>query len=186
MFTRKKIIIIVLVVLTLGIAWIFYRKYREAKKLKIGNVTLAPSPKISDANDIINILKKGLLLEGEVEIRNFSGKKYTLNQLSLDCFLPGTEKIIAEQTNIIQKNIELKDNNVTPIPLNYKVDLLNSLKLFKACGVIPEDATIWKIISNPEEYYQKIDLKKLRIKLAGFIQIEGITLPINLEYPLYE
>ncbi len=186
MLTPKKTILIALIVLTLGIAWVFYRMYRESRKLKIGSISLKPTEKITGAGDIINILKDGLYLEGNVEIRNFSGKDYTLNQLSLDCFIPGTEKIIAEQTNIIEHNIKLENKKVKEIPLKYKVSILNSIKLLKGCGVIPQDATLWGILSNPTEAYKTFDLKKLRIKLKGFIQVEGITLNINMNYPLYE
>lgn len=186
MLKLKNIIILALVVLTLGIAWRYYKKYKEAEKLKIGEIALTPTQKITNISDVINILKNGLNLEGFVEIRNFSSKDYTLNQISLDCYTPTTEKVIAEQTNIIQSNVIIKAKQVTNIPLKYKVDILNAVSLFKECGVIPKDATVWSIIANPVESYKTFDLKKLKIKLKGFIQAEGITLSINESYPLYE
>ena len=186
MFRLRNIIILALVILTLGIAWKYYKKYKEAEKLKIGEIALHPTQKITGINDVISILKNGLNLEGFVEIRNFSGKDYTLNQISLDCFTPNTEKVIAEQTNIIQNDVSIKNKQVTNIPLKYKVDILNAISLFKECGVIPQTATVWSIIANPVESYKSFDLKKLKIKLKGFIQAEGITLSINESYPLYE
>ena len=186
MFKLKNIIIIALIVLTLGIAWRYYKKYKESEKLKIGEIILKPTQKISKISDVITILQNGLNLEGFVEIRNFSGKDYTLNQISLDCFTPTTDKVIAEQTNIIQNDVQIKTKQVTNIPLKYKVDILNAISLLKECGVIPTDATVWSIIANPVESYNSFDLKKLKIKLKGFIQAEGINLSINEVYPLYE
>jgi hypothetical protein len=36
------------------------------------------------------------------------------------------------------------------------------------------------------EAYKVIELKNLRMKLKGFVQAEGITLPIDQDYNLYE
>jgi hypothetical protein len=186
MLTPKKTIIIVLIVLTLGTAWVFYRLYKESQKLKISSVSLKPTEKISGFSDLLNIFKDGLNLEGSIDIRNFSGKEYTLNQVSLDCFTPVKEKLIAEQTNIIQHDIKIEVKKTTSIPLVYNVSVLNALKLFKECGAIPEDATIWGIITNPAAAWETFSPEKLKIKLKGFLQVQGITLNYNENYPLYE
>jgi len=173
-------------VLTFGIAWKYYKKMRDTEKLKIGETSLKPTKKISNFNDLVDVLQNGLRMKGFIEIRNFSGKDYTLNQISLDCFTPKTEKLIAEQTNIMQSNINLVNRQVTKIPLEYKIDIMSALTLFKESGVIPEDATLWQVITHPGQYWNGIDLKKLMMKFKGFIQAEGITLSVNEEYPLYE
>lgn len=186
MLKLKNIIIIAIVILTFGIAWRYYKKLKDTEKLKIGETSLKSTKKIENFNDLIDVFQNGLRLKGFIEIRNFSGKDYTLNQISLDCFSPKTEKLIAEQTNIIQNNIILQNRQVTNIPLEYKVDIMNALSLFKESGAIPEDATLWQVITKPGTYWAGIDLKKLKMKLKGFIQAEGITLSVNEEYPLYE
>ncbi|MFH2141963.1 MAG: hypothetical protein ABIJ97_06045 [Bacteroidota bacterium] len=186
MLRLKNIIIVAIVILTLGIAWRYYKKYKDSEKLKIGETSLRATKKIENFNDLVDILKNGLLLKGFVEIRNFSGRDYTLNQISLDCFTPKTEKLMAEQTNIIQNNISLKKKQITNIPLEYKIDIMNALSLFKESGVIPEEATLWQVVTHPGQYWSGMDLKKLKMKFKGFIQAEGITLSINEEYLLYE
>nr|MDD2636400.1 hypothetical protein [Bacteroidales bacterium] len=97
-----------------------------------------------------------------------------------------TNSLLAEQTNINPNEIILLPNQITNIPFEFKVDIINSLLLFKECEVIPAEWTIWKIIAHPVEAYKVIELKKLRMKLKGFVQAEGITLPIEQEYNLYE
>lgn len=186
MSTVRNIIIVALVVLTFGIAWRYYKKIKDTEKLKIGETSLRATKKIEKLDDLVDVLQNGLRMKGFIEIRNFSGRDYTLNQISLDCYSPKTEKLIAEQTNIMQNNITLLNRQVTNIPLEYKIDIMNALSLFKESGVIPEDATLWQVITKPGTYWAGIDLKKLSMKLKGFIQAEGITLSVNEEYPLYE
>lgn len=182
----KKIIIVALVILTFGIAWKYYRKYKESDKLKVGEISLKPTKKITEVSDLSEILKNGLELTGFVELKNFSSKDYTLNQINLDCFTPSTEKLIAEQKNILENNIKLEKRKSTNIPLEYKIDIMNALALFKESGVIPEDASLWQVVSKIDQYYNKIQLEKLKMKLKGFIEAEGITLSINQEQSLYE
>ncbi len=186
MINFKKILIIVLAIVTFGIAYKYYKKYKDTEKLKIGETSLHSTKKISNINDLVDVFKNGLLIKGFVEIRNFSGKDYVLNQISIDAFTPNTEKLIAAQTNIIKNNITLKNKQSTNIPIEYKIDIIKTLSLFKESAVIPEDTTLWKVITHPAQYLQDIDLKKLKIKLKGFIEAEGITLDINQEYFLYE
>ena len=186
MFKLKNIIIIVIIILTFGIAWRYYKKYRETDKLKVGAISLKATSEIRGVKDLVTIFKNGLQLKGFVEIRNFSSKDYTINQLSLDCFVPKTSKIIAEQTNIIQNNIKIKAKQSTNIPLEYKINILNALSLFKECGAIPADVTLWQVVSEADKYYKDIDLKKLKMTLKGFIEAEGITLSIDENYPLYD
>lgn len=186
MFRLKNIVILALVIITFGIAWRYYKKYKNSGKLKVGEISLTPTKKLKTFDDLVDIFKDGLKLKGFVSIRNFSSNKYTLNQLNLDCFSPETEKLIAEQTNIMQNNIVLTAKQSTNIPLEYKVDILNTLSLFKESKVIPEEYTVWKIISNPTEAFENIKIKNLKIKLKGFIEAEGITIPINEIVNLYE
>lgn len=186
MLKIKTIIILAIVILTLGIAWKYYKKYRDADKLKIGDTSLKAEKKIENFNDLVSILKNGLILKGFVEIRNFSGRDYSLQQISLDCFTPKTEKLMAEQINILSNNIVLRKNQTTNIPLEYKVDIMSALSLFKESGVIPEGATLWHVITHPGQYWSGIDLKKLRMKLKGFIQAEGFNITVNEDYSLYE
>ena len=70
------------------------------------------------------------------------------------------------------------------IPLEYNIDIFNALSLFKESEVIPTDATIWQVVSQPATYWKSINLRKLKVKLIGFIQAEGITLSINEDYLL--
>lgn len=186
MINFKKILLIVLVMLSLGIAWKFYKKYKDSDKLKIGSTSLKSKQQITNFNDLVNILKNGLLLEGFIEIRNFSSRDYSIKQLSIDCFSPKTEKLIAEQTNILQNKLILAKKQTTNIPLEYKIDIVNALALFKECGLIPEDANLIEIITHPAQYWSDIDLKNLKIKFKGFIQAEGIHININEDYALYE
>jgi len=182
----KNIIIVAIVILSFGIAWKYYKKIKDTDKLKIGGTSLKPTQKLESFNDLLSIFQSGLNMKGFIEIRNFSGKNYTLNQISIDCFSPKTKKLIAEQTNILQKNIMLQNKQTTNIPLEFKINILNALSLFKESGVIPEEATVWQIVTKPATYWSAIDIKKLKIKLQGFIQAEGITLSINEDYPLYD
>lgn len=185
-FNYKKILIIVLVILTLGLGYKYYKKAKDTEKLKIGNLSLKATKKIKDFNDVIDVFKNGMILKGFVQIRNFSGQDYTLNQISIDGFAPISNKLIAEQTNITKHDILLKNKQETNIPLEYKVDILSALSLFKESGVIPEDATLWNIITHPSKYYETTQLNKLKVILKGFIEAEGITLNINQEQLLYE
>lgn len=186
MLKLKNIILIGIVILTFGIAWKFYKKYKDSDKLKIGSTSLKPKQQITNFNDLVNILKNGLVLEGFIEIRNFSSRDYSIKQLSIDCFSPKTEKLIAEQTNILQNKLILAKKQTTNIPLEYKIDIVNALALFKECGLIPEDANLIDVITHPAQYWSDIDLKNLKIKFKGFIQAEGIHLDINEDYALYE
>ena len=186
MLSFKNILIIAIVILTLGIAWKYYKKLRDTKKLKIGETSLRATKKIKDFKELVDVFKNGLKLKGFIGVKNYSSNDYTLNQISINGFSPAKEKLIAEQTNIIQNNIRLKAKQETNIPLEYKVDIVNALSLFKESGVIPEDWTVWKIITHPAQAYNTIDIKKLRMKLKGFIEAEGITLSINEDYYIYE
>jgi alpha-N-acetylglucosamine transferase len=186
MLKPKNIVLIVLVILSLGIAWKFYKKYKDSDKLKIGSTSLKLKQQITNFNDLVHVLKNGLVLEGFIEIRNFSSKDYALNQLSIDCFSPVNEKLIAEQTNILQNTLVLTKKQTTNIPLEYKIDIVNALALFKECGLIPEEATLINIITHPAQYWSGIDLKKLKVKFKGFIQAEGIHLNTDEEYAIYE
>ncbi|PLX05702.1 MAG: hypothetical protein C0596_19080 [Marinilabiliales bacterium] len=186
MVNFKKILILVIVILTFGIAWKYFKKIAGARKLSIGEIILNPEKKISTFSDLVDVFKNGLKLKGYVAIRNFSQNDYTLNQINVDCFTPKTNSLLAEQTNINPNEILLRANQITNIPFEFKVDIINSLLLFKECEVIPQEWTIWKIIQYPVEAYKVIELKKLRMKLKGFVQAEGITLPIDQDYYLYE
>ena len=181
----KKILIIVAVILTLGIAYKYYKKAKDTEKLKLAAVSLKSDKKITDLNDIIDILQNGLILKGFVQIRNFSGQDYTLSQMSIDGFSPMSNKLIAQQTNINKHDIVLKNKQVTNIPLEYKVDVMTALTLFKESGVIPEGTTLWEVITHPAKYYESTNLNKLKIVLKGFIETEGITLNINQEQFLF-
>ena len=186
MVNFKKILILGLVILTCGIAWKYFKKISGAKKISIGEIILKPEKKISTFSDLVDVFKNGLKLTGFVAIRNFSGSTYKLNQINVDCYTPKTNSILAEQTNINANEIVLMPNQITNIPFEFKVDIINSLLLFKECEVIPAEWTIWKIIAHPVEAYKVIELKKLKMKLKGFVQAEGITLPIDQDYNLYE
>jgi type III secretion system FlhB-like substrate exporter len=186
MLSIKRILIIAIVILTFGLAWKFYKKANEAKKLKIGETSLSPTKKIKSINDLVDIFTSGLKLKGFIEIRNFSGKDYTLNQISLDCFSSETEKLIAEQTNIIQNDIVLKAKQTTNIPLEYDVNIINALSIFKESNVIPEDYTVWKIIAHPAKAFEVITIKNLKIKLKGFIEAQKITISVNEIIKPYE
>jgi len=186
MFKLKNIVIIAIVILTFGIAWKYYKKLRETEKLKIGETSLSTTKKVKTFNDLLEIFKNGLKLKGFISVRNFSGQDFTLNQIKLDCFTPQTDKLLAEQTNIIQNNIVLKAKQVTNIPIEYKVDIVKALKLFKESEVIPEDYTVWQIITHPAQAFEIVKMSNLKMKLKGFIQAEGITLSINEKYNLYE
>ena len=181
MINYKKILITILVILTLGLAYKFYKKAKGTEKLKLANISLKSETPIADVNDLIDILQNGWFLKGFVQIRNFSEEDYTLNQMSIDGFLPVSDKVIAEQININQHDIVLKNKEVTNIPLQYKVDVLSALSLFKESGVIPEGTTLWEVITHPAKYYESTNLNKLKIVLKGFIEAEGITININQE-----
>ena len=181
----KKILIIIVVILTLGIAYKYYKKAKDTEKLKLAAVSLKSDKNITDLNDIIDILQNGLILKGFVQIRNFSGQDYTLSQMSIDGFSPMSNKLIAQQTNINKHDIVLKNKQVTNIPLEYKVDVMTALTLFKESGVIPEGTTLWEVITHPAKYYESTNLNKLKIVLKGFIEAEGITLNINQEQFLF-
>ena len=182
----KNIIIVVAVLLTLGIAWKLFRKVKDTDKLKIGDTSLKPTKEIKKFTDLAEIFSSGLKVKGFIEIRNFSGRDYTLSQLNIDCFTPKTETLLAEQTNIIEKNIVLKAKQTTNIPLEYTVNIVNALLMFKESEVLPADATVWQVISQPAQYWKEINMKKLTMKLKGFIVAEGINLSINMDYPLYD
>jgi len=179
MINYKRIFAIIAVILTLGLAYKFYKKAKGVEKLKLSSVSLKSEKKITELNDLIDILQNGLILKGFVQIKNFSGEDYTLSQMSIDGFSPVSNKIIAEQININQHDIILKDKQETHIPLQYKVDVLSALLLFKESGVIPEGTTLWEVITHPAKYYESTNLNKLKIVLKGFIEAEGITININ-------
>jgi len=180
----KNILIIAAVILTFGIAWKYFKKYKDTEKLKIGDTTLKTEKEIKNLNSLVDIFQNGLRVKGFIGIRNFSGRDYTLNQISLDCYSPKTKKLVAEQTNILPGSIVLKNRQETNIPLEYNIDIINALSIFKESDIIPADTTVWQIISKPATYWPGVNLRKLKIKLTGFIQAEGITLSINEDYLL--
>ena len=181
----KKILIIILVILTLGIAYKYYKKAKDTEKLKLASVSLKTENKIDTFGELAEIFQNGLILKGFITVRNFSDQDYQINQLSVDGFTPKTQKNIAQQTNILQNAITVKAKQETAIPLQFKVDAVKALDLFKESGVIPEDYTIWQIITHPLEAYEIIKIDRLKILLKGFIEAEGITLNINQEISLY-
>ena len=69
---------------------------------------------------------------------------------------------------------------------HYTVNIVNALLMFKESEVLPADATVWQVISQPAQYWKEINMKKLTMKLKGFIVAEGINLSINMDYPLYD
>ena len=86
----KHILIIVAVILTFGIAWKFFKRLKDTEKLKLGDTSLKAAKKLESFKDLVDIFTSGFKMKGYIEIRNFSGKDYTLNQLSLDCYSPFT------------------------------------------------------------------------------------------------
>ena len=181
MSSIKKILIIVVVILTLGLAYKYYKKAKDTEKLKLASISLKTENKIDTIGELVEIFQNGLILKGFVSVRNFSDQDYQINQVSIDGFTPKTQKNIAQQTNILQNSITVKAKQETAIPLEFKVDTVKALDLFKESGVIPENFTIWEIITNPLEAYESIKIKNLKILLKGFIEAEGITLNINKE-----
>ena len=182
----KKILIIIFVIITLGAAYKYYKKYKGAEKLKLANVSIKSDKDISDVSDLVDIFQNGLNLTGFIEVKNLSSEDYTLNQLNVDAFAPTSGARIGEQTNFLTSNIILKSKEITNIPISYNVDIMNALALFKESGVIPQDSTLWQVITHPAKYYDAVNLSKLKVKLKGFIEAEGITLNINQDQYLYE
>jgi hypothetical protein len=74
---------------------------KDTEKLKLGDTSLKAAKKLESFKDLVEIFTSGFKMKGYIEIRNFSGKDYTLNQLSLDCYSPKSQKLVAEQTNIL-------------------------------------------------------------------------------------
>lgn len=186
MLNIKKILIIVLVIITLGAAWKYYKKIQGAEKLKVANVVLKTEEPLNDITAIADAFQNGLSLIGFIEVKNLSNQDYTLNQLNVDVFSPTTQTRIGKQTNILQKDIVLKSKQVSNIPIVFNLDIMNALSLFKESGVIPENTTLWQVISHPAKYYESTKLNKLKVKLKGFIEAEGITLNINQDQFLYK
>ena len=186
MSNLKKILLIVLVVITLGFAYKYYKKAKDTGKIKTGELTLKPVNKLDTFGELVEVFQKGMQLKGNIQIRNFSANDYKINQIKIDALTPKTQKKLAEQTNIMQNQITVKAKEETYIPITYKLDAVNALKLFKECEVIPMDTTIWYIITHPVEIFKQININKLKIQLKGFIEAEGITLDINKEQLLYD
>ena len=185
-FNYKKILIIVFIIITLGAAYKYYKKYKGAEKLKIANVSLSSEKPLDSLQSIVDAFQNGLNLTGFIEVKNLSNQDYTLNQLNVDAFTPTTITLIGEQTNFLTSNIILKSKEATNIPISFNVNIMNALSLFKESGVIPQDTTLWQVITHPMKYFDVIDLNKLRVKLKGFIEAEGITLSINQDQNLYQ
>jgi hypothetical protein len=185
-FNIKKILLIVVVILTLGLAYKYYKKVKDTGKIKTGELTLKASNKIDTFGELAEIFQKGILLKGNVQIRNFSSNDYQINQVKIDAFTPKTQNKVAEQINILQNQITVKAKQETLIPIKFKLDAVNALTLFKECEVIPTDTTLWYIATHPLEIFKKIELKNLKVLLKGFIEAEGITLDINKEQLLYD
>ena len=186
MSNLKKILIIAVVILTFGLAYKYYKKAKDAGKIKTGELTLKAENKIDTFGELADAFQKGILLKGTIQIRNFSSQDYKINQINIDALSPNTKKKIATQTNIMSSSITVKAKQETLIPINYKLDAVNALNLFKECEVIPMDTTIWNIITHPVKIFSDIKLSKLKILLKGFIEAEGITLDINKEQLLYD
>jgi len=182
----KKILIIVFVIITLGAAYKYYKKYKGAEKLKIANVSLKTEKSLDDIESIVDAFQNGLNLTGFIEVKNLSNEDYTLNQLNVDAFAPTTQTRIGEQTNFLTNNVILKSKEITNIPISYNVDIMNALALFKESGVIPQESTLWQVITHPAKYYDAVNLNKLKVKFKGFIEAEGITLNINQDQYLYQ
>ncbi|PLX06023.1 MAG: hypothetical protein C0596_16145 [Marinilabiliales bacterium] len=180
----KNILIIVAVILSFGIAYKLYKRLKDTEKLKLGATSLKAAKKLESFSDLKDIFINGFAMKGYIEVRNFSDKDYTIDQLSLDCYSPKSNKLVAEQTNILPKSVVLKSRQTTNIPLEYNVDLINSLSLFKESDLIPADTTVWQIVTEPSKYCGQINLRNLKVKLIGFIQAEGITLSVNEDYLL--
>lgn len=190
MKVRRKHIIITAIIITLiavgFIAYKLYKKYKEAEKLTIGNISLSPEKPLNNAQNLLEALQSGLSLTGTITIKNFSDKNFILSQAKLDCLSPETEKTIAEQSNIQSENITITKKSDSQIPLKYKVNLINILPLFRESGLIPKDKTLWQIIANFSQYATEINIRNLQFILRGFIEAEGITLKINQTIKPYD
>ena len=185
-FRLKKILIIVAVILTLGLAYKYYKKAKDSGKIKTGELTLKPENKIDTFGELAEVFQSGIKLKGNIQIKNFSSQDYKINQISIDAFTPKTKKKLASQTNIMGSSIIVKAKQETSIPISYKLDVANILNLFKDCEAIPMDTTIWEIITHPIKIFSELKLRNLKILLKGFIEAEGITLDINQEQALYD
>lgn len=190
MKVRRKHIIITAIIITLiavgFIAYKLYKKYKESEKLTIGNISLSPEKPLNNAQNLLDAIKSGLSLTGTITIKNFSSKNFILSQAKLDCLSPQTEKTIAEQTNIQSENITITKKTETKIPLQYKVNLINIIPLFRESQLIPKDKTLWQIIANFSQYATEINIRNLQFILRGFIEAEGITLKINQTIKPYD
>ena len=78
-FKLKKILIIVAVILTLGLAYKYYKKAKDTGKLKTGELTLKPENKIDTLGELVNVFKNGLLLKGNIQVKNLSSQDYTIS-----------------------------------------------------------------------------------------------------------
>ena len=83
MSNLKKILLIVLIVITLGFAYKYYKKAKDSGKIKTGELTLKLINKIDTFGELAEIFQKGLLLKGNIQIRNFSGNDYKINQVKM-------------------------------------------------------------------------------------------------------
>jgi hypothetical protein len=185
---KGHIIAIIISVITIGIGLVslrLYKKYKDTDKVKISDVVVIAEDIPKTWKDLQNILTKGFILKGYVILRNFSNHDYSLNQVSLDCYSPKSGKLIAEQTNIIGNDVIIKKKTTTKLPLQYTVDVLNTFPLFKECNIIPEDKSLWQIVSHPIKNWDSVDLNKLRIVMKGFIVVEGINITIDEPVALY-
>lgn len=163
-----------------------YIKYKESEKLIIGEIKLIPTKTLTNISNIIEALKTGLQLKGHITIKNYSKKQYTISQIKIDCLSPESQKIIAEQTNILSEDIILNKKSETQIPLEYNINLLNIQLLLKESKVIPSEVPIWQIVSKINQYLQEIKIRNLELILKGFIKSEGITLEINQTLKPYD
>lgn len=179
MFGINRLLLFAFVILSLGIAWKLYKRYLGTNKLILGNIEFKPQQNLSTIAGIIDAINNGIKVSGSISINNFSDKDYTLNQIKVDCYIPKTNTLIAEQTNILKSDIVLKSKNSTLIPIDYNIDVANSLSLLKETSVLPQDITAWQIISKPKSSLESIKLSNLAIHLKGFIQADGYTLDIN-------
>ena len=181
----KKILIIVLVILTLGAAYKYYKKYKGADKLKVAQVVLKPEQELSDILNLTDAIQNGLNLKGFIAIENLSEQDYNISQFKVDVYSPANKMLIGEQTNSLQNDIVIKSKSITRLPITFNLNIINALALFKESGVIPQESTLWQVITHPAKYYDSTHLNRLKVTLKGFVEVEGFHLDIQQSQNLY-
>jgi hypothetical protein len=152
----------------------YYRKYRNAEKLRLAGIDIRPVQKLKTLVDLTKVLAQGLDLQGHVTVRSFADVDYMLNQMSLDLMTP-KDAFLAEQVNVMQSDLIIVKQAETKIPVKYKVNVLSVMSLLTDSGVIPPGTQIWQVATIIKDF----DLSKLRVKLKGFVQAEGIDIKID-------